>query len=92
MVEAPGDSAPISLKPILVDMEGGCYIRPILTTYLADLISGRRQVGGGATSGGGNKKLMPKVGATGGMHECRWAMKRTCPPCPFETGRTRGIF
>ena len=51
--EAPGASVPFSLKPILVELEGGRYIGPILPAALADLVSGRRPAGGSAQKGGG---------------------------------------
>ena len=42
-VEAPGANAPLSLEPILVDIEGGGhYVGPILTGLLTDLLVGRR--------------------------------------------------
>ena len=54
VVEAPGASSPLSLEPILVELEGGLYIGPILPISLADLVSGRRSaVGGSPISGGG---------------------------------------
>ena len=39
VVEAPGDSVPFSLKPILVDMEGGRYVVPILPRPLEELLT-----------------------------------------------------
>ena len=39
VVEAPGASVPFSLEPILVYLEGGRYIGPILPVYLADIVS-----------------------------------------------------
>ena len=51
--EAPGASVPFSLEPILVELEGGRYIGPILPAALADLVSGRRPEGGSAAKGGG---------------------------------------
>ena len=56
MVEAPGDSVPFSLEPILVEMEGGRYMSPILPASLSNLITGRRPAGGGT----------PKSGDSGG--------------------------
>ena len=68
VAEAPGASAPSPLKPILVELEGGRYIVPILAVSLADLVAGRRSTGGGAPKrgggGGGNKKSLPKVDTT----------------------------
>ena len=37
--EAPGASAPFSLEPILVELEGGRYNGPILPASLADLVA-----------------------------------------------------
>ena len=81
VVESPRASVPFSLEPIIVEMEGGGYISPILPIFLANLFSGRRSTGGGAPisgvigggsgggigdSGGDNKNPTHKVGATGG--------------------------
>ena len=52
VVEALGSSIPFSLEPILVELEGGRYIVPILPISLAKLIAGRRSAGVGATRGG----------------------------------------
>ena len=66
MVELPGDRVPFSLETILVDLEGGRYIGPILPVSLANLLTGRRLAGGGTPKsggggsnggGGGNKKF-----------------------------------
>ena len=46
--EALGASVPFSLEPILVELEGGRYIGPILPAALADLVSGRPPAGGSA--------------------------------------------
>ena len=69
VVEAPEASAPFSLESILVDLEGGRYIGPILPASLADLVAGRRTAGGSApksSGGSGYNKPSPKVAATGG--------------------------
>ena len=47
--EAPRNS----VRPIMVELEGGRYIGPILSAALADLVSGRRSAGGSAPKGGG---------------------------------------
>ena len=39
VVEAPGGSIPLFLKPILVDLEGVSYIGPILPVSLANLVT-----------------------------------------------------
>ena len=52
VVEAPGGIVPFSLKPILVDMEGGCYMGPILPGPLEDLLVGRQAIGSSSSSGG----------------------------------------
>ena len=70
-------SVPFSLKPILVDLEGGRYIGLILPISLTNLVTGRRSAvsgvprnGDGSSGVGGgngnNKKPTPKVGATAG--------------------------
>ena len=75
--EAPGDSAPFSIEPILVDLEEGRYIGPTLPASLADLIAGRRSAGGIYLKGGGgsgvsgHKKPLPTVAATGGSAQVR---------------------
>ena len=77
-MEAPGASVPFSLKPILIELERGRYIGPILPASLANLVAGRRPVGGGAPKSGsggvsvsgrgggdsGNLKTSPKVAST----------------------------
>ena len=45
VVEALGVGVPFSLEPILVDLEGGRYIGPILPASLADLVTGSRPAG-----------------------------------------------
>ena len=76
--EAPGASAPSSLEPILVDLEGGRYIGPILPASLSDLIAVRRPAGRSAPKGdsggggvSGHKKPLPTVAATGGSTQVR---------------------
>ena len=51
--EAPGARVCFSLEPILVELEGGRYIGPILPASLADLVAGRRPSGESAPKGGG---------------------------------------
>ena len=82
MVEALGASVPFSLEQILVKLEGGRYIGPILPVSLFDLVTGRWSVGGGAPkiggggsnggSGGRNKIPLTKVHAMGGPAQV-WA-------------------
>ena len=69
--EAPGDSVPFSLKPILVELEGGRYTGPILPAALANLVAGRRPAGGSALKGGG-------VGS-GGSGGVQSKLKKTFP-------------
>ena len=90
----------------MVELEGGSYLGPILSTSLAKLLARRRSEDDGATRGGGGgggggsgsgggssyRKLAPKVGATGGLHKCGHAMKGTFPPCPFGMGIICGPF
>ena len=40
VLEAPGYTVPFNLDPILLDMEGGRYVGPILPGVLKDLITG----------------------------------------------------
>ena len=56
VVEALGVSAPFSLKPIMVELEVGCYIGPILPTLLAEIVAGRQSSGSSApkSAGGGS--------------------------------------
>ena len=54
VVETPGGSVPLSLGPILIELEGGRYIGLILPISLADLVVGRQSAGGGAPKGGGH--------------------------------------
>ena len=71
LVEVPGASVPFSFKPILVKLEGGGYIGPILPDSLTDLVVGRRTAdrsapkSGGDSGGSRNNKPSPKVEATG---------------------------
>ena len=69
VVETPGGSVPFSFEPIMVELEGGRYIIPILPASLANLVAGRRSaVRGSPKSGGGGgsrNKNSPKVAATG---------------------------
>ena len=45
VVEALGASVPFSIEQILVELEGGHYIGPILLISLANLVAGRRSAG-----------------------------------------------
>ena len=77
VVEAPGASFPFSLKPILVELEGGRYVVRILPLSLSDLLVGRQAAGrnsrgggdGGGGGGGGGDAKKSKVGATWGGRE-----------------------
>ena len=78
VVESPGASVPFYLEPIMVELEGGRYIIPILPASLADLVAGRRPAGGSASRSGssdggssGNKKTSPKVEAAGGSAQVK---------------------
>ena len=51
-VGAPGAEVPLSVEPILLYMEGGWYVVPLLPGPLADLV--RRRHGGGGISSGVN--------------------------------------
>ena len=79
VVEVPGAGVPFSLESILVNMEGGRYIVPILPVSLANLVIGRWSAGGGAPKSSGgesnegrNKKPLHKVDAMGGPAQV-WA-------------------
>ena len=72
----PGAIISFYLGQILFDLEGGCYIGMILMDPLADLVAGRWPEGDDSTGGSDgsssvNKKLTPKVGATGGPAQVR---------------------
>ena len=47
--EAPRAMEPLTLDPILLDMEGGRYVRPILLGLFVDLVAG---IHGGVSRGG----------------------------------------
>ena len=53
LVEAPGANVPFSLEPILVELEGGCYIGRILPASLSDIVTGRHPSGEGSPKSGG---------------------------------------
>ena len=52
-LEAPGSNTPFTLEPILLELDSGCYVGPILPGILADLLAGRRPGGGDRSGGGG---------------------------------------
>ena len=52
---APGATVPFLLEPILLELEGGHYVGPILPMPLAGLASGRR--GGDSSGSGGSRKV-----------------------------------
>ena len=56
-VGAPGETVPLSLEHILLDMEGGRYVGALLLSTLAELVSGRRGGVGGSSGGGGNSNI-----------------------------------
>ena len=95
VVEAPGASVRFSLKPILVEMEGGRYIVLTLPVSLVDLVTGRRPAirgvpqncGGGRNGGsGGNKKPLPKVDATGEPAQVRARYDAHLPSLSLRDG------
>ena len=57
-VGATGATVPFSLKPILLELESGRYVGPLLPLPLTELVSGRHGDGGGNDGGGsgGNRK------------------------------------
>ena len=99
VVEAQGVISPFYLEPILVKMEGGRYLNPILPVSMADLVVGRRSSDGGGPktssgsskggdceSGGGNKKPSPKVAATGGPARVRVRYNAHLPSLSLRGG------
>ena len=106
--EAPGASVPFSLEPILVELEGGRYIGPILPDALADLVAGRRPAGGSAPKGGGGsgssgsgsgsgvhktKNYVPMVAASGGSTRVRVRYDAHLPSLSLRDGeQTRSIL
>ena len=83
----------LSVKLILVNMEGICYVVPILPGILSDLLAGRRATVAAAVE---TVAAVAEVMANqsirweplGGAQGCGRSKMRTCPPCPFVTGRT----
>ena len=53
-LEAPGDNVPFTLDPILLELEVGRYVRPVLPGTLSDILVGRRPVGSSGSRGGGS--------------------------------------
>ena len=74
--ETPRDSVPFSLKPILVELEGGRYTGPILPDSLADLVAGRQPEGRSAPKGGGGGG---GSGGGGGGGEKKNKIRKPCP-------------
>ena len=60
----PRETVPFLVEPILIDMEGGRYMGPLLTATLAEIISTRRDGGGG--SGRRNGRGGGSGGVSGG--------------------------
>ena len=92
MVEAPGGIVPFSLKPILVDLEGGRYIGQILPVSLADLVAGRGSAYEGAPKSGGGgggsraKKTLSKMSATGGTTQVKVSYDTQLPSLSLRDG------
>ena len=83
-------SVPFSLEPILVKLEGGRYIVPILLAALADLVAGRQPAGGSAPKGGGGGSGGSNgggggSGGSGGGHK----IKNSQPMVAASGGSTR---
>ena len=55
-LDAPGCHITFSIKPILVDMEGGRYVGPILPAALADVLHETDGRGGGSSGTTANKR------------------------------------
>ena len=49
-VGLPGATVPFFIHTILLDLEGGRYVGPLLPGSLAYLVSGRCSIGGGGSS------------------------------------------
>ena len=60
-LESPGENVPFLLDIILVDLEGGRYVGPILPIHLADLV-----YRGGSSSGGSSATEKRKNNTSGG--------------------------
>ena len=97
-LEAPGVNTPFFLESILVDLEGGRYVGPILPIQLTDLVSGGGRGGGGAKGnggkgggGGGSPAKNRKTRLLGGKRGCRCNPMCTFPTRTFGKGRTRGL-
>ena len=54
-LEATGAIIPFSLNPILVELESGCYVGPILMGPLVDLLAGLILTIGGRNSCGSSR-------------------------------------
>ena len=62
----PGAMVLFSVEPILLELEGGRYVGPLLLAALVELVCGRRGVGNGSGSGGGGVRSGGGVGGSGG--------------------------
>ena len=80
-LESPGTNTPFLLDPILVDLEGGRYVGPILTVPLADLLAGQRLDGVCGNSGGGRGNSGDGNGSSGNSGSGRFleVRKRLAP-------------
>ena len=56
-IEAPGGNVPFLLEKILVELQVGRYMGPILTGPLDDILAGQRPTGGGRIGGDGRGKV-----------------------------------
>ena len=70
-LEAPGVNIPFTLDPILLKLEGGRYVVPVLPGPLSDLIAGRRpgvdSAEGSSSRGNGNDDGRKGGGGGGGV-------------------------
>ena len=97
-VDVLGPRAPFSRKPILVKLEGGKYVGPILPGPLSDLLAGKCAAAEAAAVAVAAAEVAaaavkPKIlgwGPLGGSQGCRCGTMRTFPPCHFGTGKTHG--
>ena len=91
-------NAPFTLDPMLLKLDCGRSVGPILLRPLPDLLVGWSTGGnsGGGNSGkkggGGGAASIAKVDAYGGSQGYGCDTVRTCLTCPFGEGRTRGPY
>ena len=93
---ALGGNIPFLLDPILVDLEGGCYVGLILMGTLGDVLAGQRPSGSGgvdrsgSSSGGGSggrtALKSQKVGALEGFARLQVCYDMHLPSLSLQDG------